>query len=79
MGSLGKEIEPGLFELDIKNKIHAGEELEFIGPHELFLKDREWIIYDKDGDKPREADHGKSYTIKPGVNVHEGYIIRKKK
>jgi putative protease len=79
MGSLGKEIEPGLFELDIKNKIRSGEELEFIGPHELFLKDRRWCIYDKNGDKPQEADHGKSYTIKPGVSVHEGYIIRKKK
>jgi U32 family peptidase len=78
MGSLGKEVEPGVFELDIKNKIRKGDELEFIGPNELFLEDREWSIYDVGGYEPHEADHGKIYTIRPGIQASEGFIIRKK-
>jgi putative protease len=79
MGSLGKEVEPGLFDLDIKNKIRSGDELEFIGPNELFLEDRQWVIFDKNGETPDQADHGKIYTIRPGISAQEGYIIRKKK
>ncbi|MBN2625943.1 MAG: U32 family peptidase [Spirochaetales bacterium] len=79
MGSLGKELSPGRFELDIKNKIRRGDELEFIGPDELYLSDRDWKILDGCGEEPEEADHGKKYEIIPGVPAAEGYIIRKKK
>lgn len=79
MGSLGREVEPGRFELDIKNKIRRGDELEFIGPDELFLRDRGWRILDEEGGEPEEADHGKTYTIIPGIRASEGYIIRLKK
>lgn len=79
MGSLGREIEPGLFELDIKNKIRKGDLLEFIGPDELFLQDDSWRIYDVNGEQPQEADHGKAYTIRPGIKAHGDYIIRKKR
>ena len=79
MGSLGKEIAPGQFELDIKNKILRSDELEFIGPDELYLADRNWKILEPSGEEPEEADHGKTYTIIPGNKAQEGYIIRKKK
>ncbi|MDC7224919.1 MAG: U32 family peptidase C-terminal domain-containing protein, partial [Spirochaetales bacterium] len=79
MGSLGKEVKPGRFELDIKNKIRRGDKLEFIGPDELFLEDEAWTIYDAADYEPAEADHGKIYTIRPGIKAAEGYIIRKKR
>ncbi|MDC7218554.1 MAG: U32 family peptidase [Spirochaetales bacterium] len=79
MGSLGEEVEPGVFALDIKNKIRKDDVLEFIGPDELYLEDRDWTIYDVFGEVPEEADHGKIYTMRPGIKASEGYIIRKKK
>ena len=78
LGSIGKSAENGLYELDVKNQIFAGEELEYIGPDLLFIADRDFILYDPEGNELPKADHGKPCFIKPGAAVKEGYILRKK-
>ena len=77
MGTIGKPAEDGLWELDVKNQIKPGETLEYIGPDIRFKEDSSYTIYDEEGIKVSQADHGKPYRIKPGVPVQQGFIIRK--
>jgi len=76
MGALGKELEPGLFELNVKNKIRSSQAVEFIGPDSLFLEDTQYTLYNEKGEEVHEADHGKYYTIRPSVSAKEGFILR---
>jgi len=78
MGSLGEEIEPGLFHLNVKNKIRRGDPLEIIGPDCLYLADNAFRVYNEAGNEVEEADHGKLYTIRLSVTAGENYILRKK-
>ncbi|MFO7729784.1 MAG: U32 family peptidase C-terminal domain-containing protein, partial [Spirochaetia bacterium] len=64
------------FELHVKNQIRVGQELEFIGPEVLFIKDAEYQLYNQHGETVQQADHGKEYFIRPSVAVEQGYIIR---
>jgi len=76
LGTIGRQIEPGWFELHVKNQIRAEQELEFIGPEVLFIKDAEYQLYNQHGEAVQQADHGKEYFIRPSVTVEQGYIIR---
>ncbi len=78
LGTLTKEISPGTFTLEVRNHIRSGELLEYIGPDIPYLSDDQYIIRDDQGIPVTQADHGKAYTITPGVPCREGYIIRKK-
>ncbi|MBI9103646.1 MAG: U32 family peptidase [Spirochaetales bacterium] len=78
LGTLGEPAENGAFHLEVKNKIVCGEELEFIGPDILYIKDCDYKIYDKHGLSVNEADHGKEYTIKTDKPLKTGYILRRK-
>jgi putative protease len=76
LGTVGTQVEPGWFELHVKNQVRAGQELEFIGPEVLFIKDSEYQLYNQHGETVQQADHGKEYFIRPSVPVEQGYIIR---
>src|SRR6056297_3748490 len=76
LGTIGRQVEPGWFELHVKNQILAGQELEFIGPEVLFIKDAEYQLYNQHGEAVQQDDHGKEYFIRPSVTVEQGYIIR---
>jgi len=78
LGSIGREIREGLYELDVKNQILPGGEIEYIGPDHLFSKDSSFTLYGPDEQPLEKADHGKPCLIRPGVPVREGYILRKK-
>jgi len=78
LGSVGREISPGEFELDVKNQILASQEIEYIGPDLLFQADNSFSLKDPDGNVIDKIDHGKPCTILPGVPVREGYILRRK-
>lgn len=78
LGSVGASLGGGLYELDVKNQIRSGEELEYIGPDLLYGKDREFRLYGPEGEELSQADHGKPCRIKPGIPVEEGYILRKR-
>ena len=78
LGSVGKQLGPDRFDLIVKNQIRCENEIEYIGPDVLFLKDSKYSLFDKDGLKVEKADHGKVYTLETKVSVKEGYILRKK-
>ena len=78
LGSIGKGLGNGLYELDVKNQIFPGEEIEYIGPDHLYSADTKFTLTNPEGEILTQADHGKPCTIRPGVPVKEGYIIRKK-
>lgn len=78
LGSIGKKAENNRFLLDVKNQIKSDDVIEFIGPDMLFAEDREFRLYDKNGEPVTQADHCKEIYIETSVPVKEGFIIRKK-
>jgi len=76
LGTVGRQVEPGWFELHVKNQILVSQEIEFIGPEVLFITDSEYQLYNQNGEAVQQADHGKEYFIRPSVPVEQGYIIR---
>ena len=78
LGSVGKQLGPDKFNLIVKNQIRTENEIEYIGPDVLFLKDSNYSLFDKDGEKVTKADHGKIYTLETELPVKEGFILRKK-
>lgn len=77
LGSIGRKVTDNLYELIVKNQIRESDEIEYIGPDILFLKDTAFKLYDEDGNRTIKADHGKSYTIRTALPVRKGYILRK--
>ncbi|MBN1410675.1 MAG: U32 family peptidase [Spirochaetales bacterium] len=78
VGCIGRRKGNDRFELVVKNQILAGDVIEYIGPDLLYLEDKEFTLYDENGDKVVKADHGKYYEIETNKNLKEGYILRRK-
>lgn len=78
LGAIGKKQEDGTYLLDVKNQIAIGDDIEFIGPDMLYIKDSNFTLYDKNREETHKTDHCKTSFIKTSVPVKEGYIIRKK-
>lgn len=78
LGTLGAPVKAGWFQLDLKNQIIPGEEIEFITPDIPFQADSGYQIHDEEGNPVSKADHGKFYLIRPSVDVPEGSVIRKR-
>lgn len=77
MGIIGEKVGDGEYELIVKNQIVPGEEIEYVGPDVLFLKDSSFILIDPEGKEVSQADHGKEYTLKTAIPIQPGYIVRK--
>ena len=77
LGSIGKEKEKGIWELNCKNHIQRGEELEFIGPDVPLLSDKDFTLLDENMFPLLQIDHMKKGYIKSSLPLKEGYIIRK--
>ncbi len=78
LGTLGEEIEPGLFSFLPKNQLLSGQEIELIGPDTPALKETNYHIFSLDGVECEKADHGKEYTLRITVPARHGFIIRRK-
>lgn len=77
LGTIGGEISPGRHILHVKNQIRNNDILEYIGPDVLFIQDRDFTIYNQNGEKVDQADHGKYYEIESSAEIAEGFIVRK--
>lgn len=77
LGAIGREQEDGTFLLEVKNQISMGDEIEYIGPDMLYIKDNDFILYDKNKEETNKTDHCKTSFIKSSIPLKEGYIIRK--
>lgn len=79
LGTIGEELSPGRFRLDLKNKIRRNEPVEYIGPDQPGSKDGAFRLFDEEGNEVEERDHGKETTIEPSLPVEPGFILRRRK
>lgn len=77
LGKVGDIVEPGVYELEIKNQIRRGDRIEFIGPDIHHLAEESADIVDGEGFPLLQLDHGKKGMIKTGLPLRKGYIMRK--
>ena len=76
LGTVTKEMESGLYELDVRNQIRSSSPLEFIGPDVPLLKAEGFTLIDGDGNATRKLDHGKRGFIRTDLPLKPGYIMR---
>ena len=77
LGSIAEKKAEGIYRLDCKNQIKAGQSLEFIGPDVPLLTADKYMLLDKDGFPLLQLDHGKEGYIKTDVPLKPGYIMRR--
>ncbi|MBN2444257.1 MAG: U32 family peptidase [Spirochaetales bacterium] len=79
LGFIGKQVEPGLYELVVKYQIRAEDTIEYVGYDILFLQDSSFVLLDEEKKRVEKADHGKIYFIRTEAAIKEGYLIRRQK
>lgn len=77
LGSILKKVEPGIWELNIKNQIRKSDEIEYIGPSLLYKTDNNFILLNDKMQEVEKTDHGKITYIKTDSDLDEGFILRK--
>jgi len=78
IGTIGEAREPGLFELNLKNKIEQGTPVEYIGPHTLGVEDDSFSLQDEHGNEILAANHHQLVFLRTEKPIEKGFIIRKK-
>lgn len=78
IGTVEKEVKENIFSLDLKNKLTVHDEIEFIGPDILYMKDNSFTLLDEEGLSIEVANHHQKVFIKTTSIIKEGYIIRKR-
>lgn len=76
LGTIEKEIKPGIWSVDIKNQIKTGNALEYIGPDVLKIEDKSVQVLDSDFNPVLHIDHCNPGYIKTDLPLKKGYIIR---
>ncbi|MCL1818850.1 MAG: U32 family peptidase C-terminal domain-containing protein [Spirochaetaceae bacterium] len=77
LGTIGAETSPGVYALDIRNQIHAGGTIEYIGPGLPCAADSAYTLIGEDNETLAKADHGHNVRLRPGIPVQNGYILRR--
>lgn len=77
MGTIGKKEEKNTWQILPKNKIKAGEELEFIGPNTTGITDKNYTLLDKNKKPTDFLAHNREGYIVTDLPLQEGFIIRK--
>jgi putative protease len=78
IGTVEKQVGPNRFELDLKNKLTVGDEIEYIGPEVLFLKDSVCKLFDENNEAMEVANHHQKVYLETKAEIKEGYIMRKR-
>ena len=78
LGTVEEESIPGMWKISVKNSLHRGERVEFLGP-ELPVYIEECLdLSNKDGKPVDVAHHGKGeYYIQTNAPIHPFCIIRR--
>ena len=77
LGTIGNEVKPNVYEVDIKNQIRTGVPIEFIGPNVLSLREDSPVVLDADFNETDHIDHCRTGYIKTALKLEPGYMIRK--
>ena len=76
LGSVGRQVADGLWEVDVKNQIRTGTPVEYIGSDVYRIEDDGFTLVDADGNPLEKLDHGKVGFLKTDKPLRRGYIIR---
>ena len=76
LGSVGRQVGDGLWEVDVKNQIRTGTPVEYIGSDVYRIEDDGFTLVDGDGNPLEKLDHGKVGFLKTDKMLRRGYIIR---
>lgn len=75
-GRVTRAVGENRFELDVKNRIAVGEEIEFIGPNVPSIADAAFALYDGNGQPTGEVTHHTGGAIEPSVLIEPGFLLR---
>lgn len=71
------EVEPGVWEIDLKNQLHSDMTLEYITFDRAVIEDSDFTLLDETGTAVQQADHPKRYYLKTNKAVTPDAIIRR--
>jgi len=77
LGTIGKQVKPNIYEVDIKNQIRTGDPVEFIGPNVLYIKEPHPVVLDENFNEIEHIDHCRNGYIQTSLPLESGYMIRK--
>lgn len=78
LGTVDKKAAPRLWKINVKNSLHRGEEVEFIGPELPIHVEHSLDLTDLKGNPIDVAHHGKGeYCIRTDAPIHPLCIIRR--
>jgi putative protease len=78
VGTIGEEISPGRYRIELKNKIERTVPVEYIGPATLGIPDDTFTLEDPEGNPLEAANHHQRVFLSTDKPVSRGFIIRKK-
>jgi putative protease len=78
IGTVGKKIKGNLYELKLKNKLTINDEIEYIGADILSLDDKNFTLFDEEGNSVDSVNHHQKPFIQTKIELQEGFIIRKR-
>ncbi|MBN1524553.1 MAG: U32 family peptidase C-terminal domain-containing protein [Spirochaetales bacterium] len=78
LGTVLREIKPGLFLLDVKNSFAEGQTIEYTGFDILSIEDESFALYEENEEPTERADHHKPCLLKTNKLLKPGYILRRR-
>jgi U32 family peptidase len=78
LGTVNTELEAGVYEIEVKNRMRSDDTIEYIGPDILFIRDTAFTLCGETGEVLEKANHGNYCTLHTDKPLKPGYIIRKK-
>ncbi|MFP4378297.1 MAG: U32 family peptidase [Spirochaetales bacterium] len=77
VASLGREVAPGRFLLDVKNSFDTSEAIEVIGPDIACATVAEFALYNLEGNRVDRVTHHSGGAIESAGLEGDGFLIRK--
>jgi putative protease len=78
MGTLGAEVRPNTYVLNLMNQLRTGEAIEYVGWDAPASTDNAFKVLDENFEPVTVMNHAHTAYLIPSVPVQAGYLIRKK-
>lgn len=76
IGTVDEQLSSHQYRLTLKNKIHKGMKVEYIGPDTLALEDTEFSLYDLEGNELEVANHHQQVILQTKQPISSKFILR---
>lgn len=77
IGRISEYVDKGLYRIDLKNQLLESQEIEYIGPEILFIRDDHFKLFDENKNRVAKADHGKVFYLRTEKDISPGYLVRR--